>query len=111
MTLRQVEEKILTHLKAQGRRSKVRSSCRYRGPNGLRCAIGCLIDDKHYYAGLECLGATSLEVAHALEASGYPTSRAALEIYRVWQDRHDDPNNWDYTGYIGPTTIISKDNV
>lgn len=29
------------------------AGCRYRGPHGLQCAVGCLIADSEYHEGLE----------------------------------------------------------
>lgn len=32
----------------QGKQSKIEDEYQYRGPDGLMCAAGCLIDDAHY---------------------------------------------------------------
>ena len=45
------------------------NSCVYRGPNGLKCAAGCLIEDRLYTADLECQSALDKPVKDAIEAS------------------------------------------
>lgn len=40
---------VLKHLRKQGKRAMNRNeSCRYRGPNGTKCAVGALIADEDY---------------------------------------------------------------
>ena len=54
MNKQAVFDKVRDHLLAQNARSVDSvDACRYRGPNGLKCAIGCLISDKAYRPGLE----------------------------------------------------------
>lgn len=43
--------------------------CAYRDDVGRRCAIGCLIDDKHYSKSLEGLRLTATCVMDAVEGS------------------------------------------
>lgn len=44
----------VAHMAAQGRRSTNGDSrCLYRGPDGLMCAVGCLIPDEEYSPSLE----------------------------------------------------------
>ena len=48
--------KVAAHLLAQGRPSLsaiMLGVCAYRGEDGLRCAVGCLIDDAHDHEALE----------------------------------------------------------
>lgn len=49
---------VTSHLLTQGERSihyqdKDKSACAYRGDDGTRCAIGCLIPDELYQRGME----------------------------------------------------------
>lgn len=48
-------QKVKNHLLTQNKKSMDESGslCRYRGVNGLKCAIGCLIPDEVYYSNLE----------------------------------------------------------
>lgn len=56
-TAQEVFDTVACHLLTQGRRSTSRRGlCRYRGEDGLRCAIGCLIPDELYDSSIEGLG-------------------------------------------------------
>ena len=51
-------QEVFDHVVAHLRKQKVRSvsadgSCKYRGPNGLMCAFGCLIPDDLYHSTFE----------------------------------------------------------
>lgn len=50
-----IYDKVLRHLVKQGKVSVDRKSgqCKYRGPNGTSCAVGCLISDEEYFKGLD----------------------------------------------------------
>jgi len=64
---------IYNHLLKQGCPSTISvpngsytfASCRYRGPNGTKCAIGCLIPDSEYVPQMENL------IVPQLERDGY----------------------------------------
>lgn len=69
MTAQQVYDTVCAHLAAQARRSLVErmglgpwgdtgsdTTCMYRSPDGLRCAIGCLIPDSEYHPEMERRG-------------------------------------------------------
>lgn len=46
-------DKVLAHLRKQGRAAKQNRMCMYRAPDGCMCAVGCLIPDDEYYDGME----------------------------------------------------------
>jgi hypothetical protein len=53
MTLQETFDKVCVHLLTQLQKSVFLDSngsmaCAYRGPNGLKCAVGCLIPDELY---------------------------------------------------------------
>lgn len=48
MTNEEIFEKVRTHLLTQNAKSMIDGICLYRGPNGLKCAVGCLIEDEHF---------------------------------------------------------------
>lgn len=69
MTAQAVFDKIALHLITQGRPSmelrddgkwEDEAGCLYRDPNGLACAVGCLISDDDYVEGLEHQSAEAL---------------------------------------------------
>ena len=57
MTNQEVFDKVATHLLTQNRKSineeETGNACKYRGPNGLKCAAGILIPDDIYNSSME----------------------------------------------------------
>lgn len=60
LTAQQIFDRVATHLLTQGRRSlrykpgsSLPDGCAYRGADGLKCAIGCLIPDEVYDPRME----------------------------------------------------------
>jgi hypothetical protein len=57
---------IVAHLRQQGQKAEVRIAssetfmCRYRTPQGLKCAVGCLISDEEYQPWMEGGGISRL---------------------------------------------------
>ena len=43
--------------------------CMYRGPEGVKCAVGFIIDDEFYYERLEHSTVEAVEVTEAVNAS------------------------------------------
>lgn len=50
MTNQEAFDTMVRHLRRQGCRSQdeAHQTCLYRGPNGLKCAVGALIPDEEY---------------------------------------------------------------
>ena len=48
-----VFEFVKQHLLTQGQKSSSSTSCYYKNPKGLSCAIGCLIENEFYNDNLE----------------------------------------------------------
>lgn len=48
MNYQRIYEKVARHLLKQKAQSIANGGCAYRGENGLKCAIGCLIPDRLY---------------------------------------------------------------
>ena len=70
MTLQEIFDKVVVHLHKQNKQSKVGgnsvyTACMYRTPEGLSCAVGCLIPDGLYTARIE---STAVAVA---DTTGY----------------------------------------
>jgi len=69
MSLKQeLFDRISKHLLNQNERSEalVRGACRYRGDNGLKCAVGAIIPDKKYSEKIEGSSVYSSDVAQCL---------------------------------------------
>lgn len=97
-TKQEIYEHVRDHLLAQNERSMGEAdACRYRGPRGMKCAIGCLIDDEHYYAQLEDLTVYNSQVIRSLERSGIDvTDPSSVDFLRTLQEIHDRflPEMW-----------------
>lgn len=94
----QIFDKVAKHLLAQGRASSVTTElfdkshtrCLYRGPDGLRCAVGALFPDNVYRTSLEGLAASSARMAIALRAGGIEVSTENRHFLKDLQDAHDE---------------------
>lgn len=102
MDQQEVFNKVYRHLLTQGERSEStftvdgidRPGCAYRGDEGRKCAIGCLIDDDRYTPELETRGAGHPLVEDAL---GYSLlSHDDRCLLKRLQDVHDcrNPASW-----------------
>ena len=81
MDRQKIFNKIAKHLLKQNKRSlNADGRCVYRGPNGLKCAIGCLIPDKIYNKKMDNLGEWYSSVPIYDLAMIYPNVRKYLEI-------------------------------
>lgn len=48
-TEQQIFDQVVSHMLKQGRQSALENGlCKYRGPEGLMCAAGCLMSDDEY---------------------------------------------------------------
>ncbi len=67
MTAQEVFDKVALHLLTQGKRAydDEQGICRYRMPDGLKCAVGCIIPDEEYLSDMEGRD------VNALVAEGY----------------------------------------
>ena len=86
--LQHVYDTMVNHLrKQQARAVNEKGNCRYRTENGNMCAVGCLIADDEYDAGLERL---SLEnTIHFLMDGKAQPSRLKPLLWHIRQI-HDD---------------------
>jgi hypothetical protein len=101
MTNQEAFDKAAVHLIRQGRKSETENhhggaACRYRGPNGLMCAIGVLIPDWAYEPSIEgvsvdCLNGSALD---ALDG-------ADREFLYVLQRLHDNDDARDWRARLG----------
>lgn len=53
MTPQEIFDKVCKHLLTQRVKSINGTKCVYRGPNGTKCAVGCLIPDELYKPAIE----------------------------------------------------------
>jgi hypothetical protein len=90
VTNQEVFDTVARHLLRQGRQSVGYRGCAYRGPNGLRCAIGCLIPDREYAAAMEGSG------IHGPVEAVLRARKVNLSLAYDLQVVHDNraPSNW-----------------
>ena len=94
-TQQEVFDQVSSHLLAQGKRcvavdqQALITDCRYHGPDGLKCAAGCLIGEDEYDPTMERLGWGSLVKNNLVPA-------AHADTIILLQGIHDSrgPNEW-----------------
>jgi len=97
-------ERMMAHLREQGQCVGSAGTCRYRGPNGLKCAVGALLKDEYYRAEFEGITPsgttpTAGKLRAALVASGVVEEKGIWEFLRAAQrELHDEiTQNWAET--------------
>ncbi len=101
MSTRTLFNTVAEHLLAQREKSRAEidgtSVCLYRGPRGLKCAVGCLIKDQDFREVMNSSEVADSDVIEALEASlGYDLSRREVNLLAELQYVHDseEVTNW-----------------
>lgn len=51
--MQEVFNKVVRHLLTQKQKARVGTTCMYKTPEGLKCAVGCLIPDELYSQDIE----------------------------------------------------------
>ena len=100
MTNQEVFDKVAKHLLTQGGRCGITDGegefhCKYRGPKGTKCAVGCLIDDAYYDEDIEGVGIKTHDNVYqaVCDSVGFEPDRDMLVDL---QDLHDrgNPSKW-----------------
>ena len=100
MTLIEISEKIRDHMTKQKAVSRTASGCAYRGEGGLKCAVGCLIDDDSYTSDLEQRSVPHGPVIKAIESSlGIEITSGCLRMLKMWQKYHDQLCYYRWVGH------------
>lgn len=99
MTSQQFFDRVATHLLTQKQRSydPRRAECRYRGPAGLQCAIGCLIPDEAYHPSFEGWNAwADTAESRAIRRAAGIRGRKQVGLATNLQQVHDldEPTVW-----------------
>lgn len=95
MTNREAFDTVKTHLLTQMEKSRgeLGDTCMYRGTNGRKCAIGCLIPDNEYHPSLEGAAVSSLKLKclQGLDRKMLSRLQSIHDIYRIdqWKGRLD----------------------
>ena len=90
----QIFDQVTRHLITQGERSEDSEMCLYRHGN-LKCAVGCLITDQFYDAGIEGSHPRDEVVRQALRDS-LGTDDLPVQLLAKLQHIHDyePPGHW-----------------
>ena len=107
-TLQDAFDKMVRHLLSQGKRSYGNipdeadhpgtEGCLYRGPDGLMCAVGCLISDEDYDPRMENSTPLMPSMEMWMAANFAEDIRERAESVLSWvQDIHDniEPEGWE----------------
>lgn len=96
MTAQELFDKTISHLLAQGGQSTIETAehgytntilCRYRAPNGRRCAVGVHITDEFYTPKMEGMSANCTDVGDILAKQGLAEHQMLL--FHLQRDLHD----------------------
>lgn len=92
ISLQSIYNKVKKHLLNQNQKSiDADGDCVYRGPEGLKCAVGCLIPDKLYNENFEGKSArTIFEGYYSINIIGYELPKRGLDLIAELQCLHDD---------------------
>lgn len=92
MTQQETFEKVVNHLLTQGvlatEDGTNKTRCMYRGHNGTKCAIGCLITDEEYKPSMEGLGITEIRGKYIFPTSITKHSGHFLSVLQSLHDNH-----------------------
>ena len=97
-TAEEIFDYVEAHLRNQGQRSRaktgiIRGLCRYRGPEGLMCAVGCLLADDEYDSGMEYNNIYTL-VSDGILPDIPCRLRPHIKMLAELQDLHDTQQFW-----------------
>lgn len=84
-TQQQIFNTVAAHLLSQGEKAQDGDECLYKTPEGLQCALGCLIADADYRDTLEGLGPPDLDdILPQISDTDLP-----MPFYEELQEIHD----------------------
>lgn len=104
-TEQEIFDIVSTHLLKQDKQSRTRTtigdihfvdSCMYRGSEGRKCAIGCLIPDDQYVKAMEGNNMLSPLMYNCLYGQGIDVSKHLIFLSHL-QHIHDrsEPEDWE----------------
>ena len=96
-TSQQVFDQIVNHLRKQGKPSidKRRIECLYHGPDGLKCAAGCLIADDEYSPEMDNNPANDTTWQHLVDTGVVPPHFSELIIHMQYLHDSERPEDWE----------------
>jgi hypothetical protein len=96
--------RVVEHLRNQGEKSlNDRHLCSYRGRNGLKCAVGCLIPDEKYDPSFEGQDASYAALSTILKELGHD-----VRLCDDLQDVHDLTGVTDWEANFKRVAVAHK---
>lgn len=93
MNGQEVFDTVLEHLRTKGVQCMENGECSYRDADGLKCAIGALIDDANYHPIMEGGTARELQARYGL------LEDIDTELLGCLQYAHDTNDHWNENGF------------
>jgi hypothetical protein len=124
INLQAIFDKVVQHLMQQKAKAMLGESCRYLTDNGLRCAVGCLIDAAHYNPGFEGNCPDWIKSEYALNPdAAYDIFNAVVASQQItFTDESEKPklnhllkrlqsvhDNWDVSEWPMRLECLAKD--
>jgi len=104
MSPQEVFETIARHLFTQGVQAKANTVCLYRGDNGTKCAVGCLIPDDMYNPDMEEMAlyriVENAKQSDIFRLPGYFFDDSVYHVLEAMQTVHDCDGNWESSGTL-----------
>ena len=96
LTKQQLFDKTAIHLVRQGKKSRNKQWCLYRGKDGLKCPVGALITDKEYEKDMEGSNVLDLFDDWKKNLNACGISKRHQRLLKEIQIVHDDcrATNW-----------------
>ena len=83
MTKQEIFDRVARHLLTQKKHAMIDDTCAYRTPDGLKCAIGCLIPDELYTPKIEGFSVDDGPVIEVLERTGLSCDEFLYELQTI----------------------------
>jgi hypothetical protein len=101
MSAQEIFDKVVEHLAKQGKRARIAVSpgdfrCKYRTPDGLKCAVGVLIPDELYDPEMD---SGIVDILYILKQGKFPQLNLLIRhmyLLAALQSIHDNEDNWAY---------------
>ncbi len=112
MTKQEIFDTVALHLIKQGKKSvNDIGRCLYRSPEGLKCAIGCLIPDEVYQRSMEGHGVSRLLGNYDSLKFLWPFDAILNDIQRVHDNTYSEGQIWTDAVVLRLRKIAEKYNL
>lgn len=110
LTQQEIFDKVVNHLYTQRKQSTHNLVCMYRSNDGLKCAVGILIDDEDYIPEMDnthaCTAVSDIVCINGINPQLKSMLNDNMNLLESLQLAHDRHNNWNSNG---PTRSLYND--